>query len=183
MSKKWGSAAVTMTTGCRGSRSVVKSIAYFWCRKYPRSHWDLIFCCLLSGPRLVYEPLDSRIWKNGVKSFSFWSSAVPDTSAFLVWRCCRRTQRPFCATTPRCCASAWAYPETGWERSTENGTKITSMTCTTRKRPHQAGSRTSCLSGPTLMRENWCVWIDGRTDEWVLKLWVSDWSPVWRCWH
>uniref|UniRef100_A0A3Q2CBT7 Solute carrier family 7 member 6 opposite strand n=1 Tax=Cyprinodon variegatus TaxID=28743 RepID=A0A3Q2CBT7_CYPVA len=35
----------------------------------------------------------------------------------------------------------------------------------TKKRSHQAGSRTSCLSGPTLTRENWCVWMDGRTDE------------------
>lgn len=83
----------------------------------------------------------------------------------------------FSVTTPRCCGSVWAYLEIDWGKSTESRTMTTSMIFTTRKRSHQGGSRTSCLSGPMLMRENWCVWMDGRTDEWVLKLeWVNGWS-------
>lgn len=83
----------------------------------------------------------------------------------------------FSVTTPRCCGSVWAYLEIDWGKSTESRTMTTSMIFTTRKWSHQGGSRTSCLSGPMLMRENWCVWMDGRTDEWVLKLeWVNGWS-------
>lgn len=93
----------------------------------------------------------------------------------FLYRCCPQTQKWSCVTTLRCCGSIWAYLETDWGKSTGSRTPITSTIFTTRKRSHQGGSRTSCLSGPTPMRENWCVWMDGRTDEWVLKSeWVNE---------
>lgn len=86
-----------------------------------------------------------------------------------------QTPRWSCATTPRCCGSACTYPGRSWGRSFRSPRATMFTICTTRKRSHQAGSRTSCLSGPMLTRENWCVWMDGRTDEWVLKSeWVNE---------